>query len=82
MEPDGYPTVDADFVKMLIINSGRIEGTVQYGDTTTYVLKGAADINRRLIYFPNGDDSQVTFSFVTAIGNRLKCIGDVTDWWK
>jgi hypothetical protein len=81
MLDEHYPTVDLEFIKELILSSDKIEGTLQVGTTTAYIVKGIKPISKRTILLRE-TDGQVGFMHATGYAITLGLMPKLLKWFE
>lgn len=77
--PLNYPTVDLDFIVDLLKTKVKCLGILTEGKTTSYILKGAGPIAKRIICIRQVG-GQVDFEFATGAAIRMKCMPELLKW--
>lgn len=75
-----YPTVDSDFLCLLIEQSSKVKDVIRVGSTKAYILNGQKPIAKRTILIRETDDKCVDFYFATSIAIKLGSIGQLLTW--
>lgn len=76
-----YPTVDMDFFADCIHKSGKVEETIQIGETFAYILSGLKPLGKRTVFLriTNG---QVGFMYATGLAIKLGFMSELLQWYE
>lgn len=80
--PDSfYPSVDFDFIKEKLLETGKIEGHFTVGNTVTFISSGNKAIHKRSIMIRLLYENQVCYEQATGLSARFGFIGALLQWY-
>ncbi|MFW0717723.1 hypothetical protein [Pedobacter sp. N23S346] len=65
----------------MILETGRVEKTIEVGSTTAYSIKShGSSMREKIITIRDTGDGQISYTRATGIALNLKCIDKVLKW--
>lgn len=75
-----YPSIDIGFITEELEKTGKFQGHLVVGSTTTFILKGPQAIHKRTILIRPLDNGEVCYEQASGLAARFRFMHNLLEW--